>query len=147
MKRKFELEVLGSLQSLPEISEFINRTMKQINVQNASDIYEVRLSVDEACTNIIEHAYLGKGEGRIVISCKLSNTGDEFVVRIIDWGMSFDPTTLSMPVIQGNLMDRKEGGLGLFLMRKFMDKVKYSSTKNQNKLVMVKNLQTRKRRV
>jgi serine/threonine-protein kinase RsbW len=140
VRRKFELAVESSLEYLPRISEFITQTMRQLNIQNSKDIYEVRLSVDEACTNVIEHAYSNKNNGRIVIRCMLSSTGDQFVVQIIDWGKSFDPTSVPKPDTQSSLNDRREGGLGVFLMREFMDSIKYTSIQNENKLVMVKNL-------
>ena len=140
MEKKFELTVESKLENLPRISEFIAQTMRQLNIQNSKDIYAVQLSVDEACTNVIQHAYSNKSGGRIVIRCMLSSTGNQFVVHIIDWGKSFDPTTVPKPDTQSNLNERREGGLGLFLMRKSMDSIKYTSNQNVNKLVMVKYL-------
>jgi serine/threonine-protein kinase RsbW len=115
--------------------------MRQLNIQNFKDIYAVQSSVDEACTNVIQHAYSNKSEGRIVIRCMLSNTSNQFVVNIIDWGKSFDPSTVPKPDTQSYLTERREGGLGIFLMRKFMDSVKYTSHENVNKLIMVKYLE------
>jgi serine/threonine-protein kinase RsbW len=140
VRRKFELMVESSLECLPRISEFISQTMKQLNVQNSKDIYAVQLSVAEACTNVIQHAYSNESGGHIVIRCILLSTGNQFVVHVIDWGKSFDPTTIPKPDIQSTLNERREGGLGFFLMQKFMDNIKYTSIQNVNKLVMVKHL-------
>jgi serine/threonine-protein kinase RsbW len=140
LKRKFELRVDSKLECLPRISEFITQTMRQLDIKNSKVIHAVQLSVDEACTNVIQHAYSNKSEGRIVIRCMLSNTGNQFVVHIIDWGKSFNPTAVPKPDTKSNLNERKDGGLGLFLMRKYMDNIKYTSTQNVNKLVMVKCL-------
>ena len=140
MKRKFELTVTSELECLQRISEFIDQTMKQLNIQNSEDIYAVQLSVAEACTNVIEHAYSNESGGHIVIRCMLSSTGNEFVVHIIDWGKSFNPTAVPKPDTQSNLNERREGGLGFFLMQKFMDNIKYTSAQKMNKLVMVKYL-------
>ncbi len=130
----------SKLEYLPRISEFIAQTMKQLNIQNSKDIYAVQLSVDEACTNVIQHAYSNKSGEHILIRCMLSSTDNKFVVHIIDWGKSFDPTTIPQPDTHSNLNERREGGLGLFLMRKSMDSIKYTSFQNVNKLVMVKYL-------
>ena len=140
MKEKFELSVESKLENLPRISEFIAQIMRQLGIKNFKDIYAVQLSVDEACTNIIQHAYSNISEGRIAICCMLSSTGNQFIVHITDWGKSFDPSTIPKPDMQSNLNKRRVGGLGIFLIRKFMDNVKYSSIQNVNKLVMVKNL-------
>ena len=114
--------------------------MRQLNINNPKDIFAVQLSVDEACTNVIRHAYSNKSDGRILIRCRFPNTGDQIVVHIIDWGKSFDPTNVPKPDTQSHLDERKEGGLGVFLIRKFMDTVKYTSIQNVNKLIMVKHL-------
>jgi anti-sigma regulatory factor (Ser/Thr protein kinase) len=114
--------------------------MRELSIKNSKDIYAVQLSVDEACTNIIQHAYSNKKSGRIVIYCKLSESCNQFVVRIIDWGKSFDPTKVPKPNTQNDLNERREGGLGFFLITKLMDTVKYNSTQNENQLVMTKIL-------
>ena len=112
--------------------------MRQLNIKNSKDIYSVQLAVDEACTNIIQHAYSNKSTGRILIQCMLSSDNNQFTVTITDWGKSYDPRIVPTPNTEGNLNERKEGGLGLFLINKFMDSVKYTSAQNMNKLVMAK---------
>jgi serine/threonine-protein kinase RsbW len=114
--------------------------MRQLNIKNSKDIYSVQLAVDEACTNIIQHAYSNKSKGQILIQCMLSSENNQFIVTITDWGKSFDPKIVPKPDTESNLNERKEGGLGLFLINKFMDSVKYTSAQNMNKLVMVKTL-------
>lgn len=91
---------------------------------------------------MIQHAYFDVSEGQIVIRCMLSSKGNQLIVHIIDWGKSFDPTIVQKPDIESNLDERREGGLGIFLIQKFMDNVKYTSIRKMNKLVMVKYLNT-----
>ena len=129
MKGEFELQVEGKLECLPTISEFIVKTMRQLNIQSSKDINEVQLSVDEACTNI-----------------RLLLTDNQFVVHIIDYGKPFDPTTVPKPDTQSALEKRTEGGLGIFFIRTFMDSIKYFSVQNENNLVMAKNLETKGRK-
>jgi anti-sigma regulatory factor (Ser/Thr protein kinase) len=140
MKGEFELTVEGKLECLPTISEFIAKTMRRLNIQNSTDISEVQLSVDEACTNIIQHGYANKSGGRIVIRCMVS-VDNQFVVHLIDFGKPFDPTTVPEPDTQSTLEKRKEGGLGIFFIKNFMDSIKYTSTQNENHLVIAKNLE------
>jgi serine/threonine-protein kinase RsbW len=138
VEKKFELTVESKLQNLQIISEFIDKTMRHYNIFNVRDIYAVKLSIDEVCTNIIEHAYPNK-EGTIVIRCMLSNEG-KFVVDIMDWGKPFDPTTTGDPNTEIGLNERKEGGLGIFFVKKFMDEVKYVRRDNMNLLTVAKNI-------
>ncbi len=141
MKKEFELTVESKLENLTRISEFMTETMRHYNIHSTKDMYAVQLSVDEACTNIIKHAYSDKSEGVIVIRCMLSSPGNKFIVNIMDWGKVFDPTIISNPDIESSLNERKEGGLGIYFMRKLMDEVKYVRCEDKNLLIMVKYMQ------
>jgi serine phosphatase RsbU (regulator of sigma subunit)/putative methionine-R-sulfoxide reductase with GAF domain/anti-sigma regulatory factor (Ser/Thr protein kinase) len=102
------------------------------------DVYAVQLAVDEACSNIIEHAYEGIPDGRIEITCEAKKSS--LTIKICDWGKSFDPSIVEAPELSDDLSERQIGGLGIFLMRKMMDKVTYHSEPGKgNRLVMVKN--------
>ncbi len=136
--KSFELTVESRLESLPKISAFIDEAMQHYNVQNVKEVYAVQLSVDEACTNIIKHAYANKSDGKIVIRCTLCKAPDKFVVEIMDWGCPFDPTTLPTPNTKSGLDERKEGGLGIFFIRKFMDEVSYRRSGDMNLLTIAK---------
>lgn len=138
MEKEFELTIDSKLENLTRIGEFMTETMRYYNIHNSKDMYAVQLSVEEAFTNIIKHAYSNKSEGMIVIRCLLSKLGDKFIVKIMDWGIAFDPIALPKPDTENSLNERKVGGLGVFFMKKFMDEVKYVRCKDMNLLIMVK---------
>jgi serine/threonine-protein kinase RsbW len=95
------------------------------------------MAVDEACTNIIEHAYGGEGRGDIECTCQIDSDG--LTVRLCDHGRPFDPSSVPEPDINAGLEERREGGLGLFLIRKLMDEVHFEFTpESGNVLTMVK---------
>jgi serine phosphatase RsbU (regulator of sigma subunit)/putative methionine-R-sulfoxide reductase with GAF domain/anti-sigma regulatory factor (Ser/Thr protein kinase) len=101
------------------------------------DVYAIQLAVDEACSNIIEHAYEGISDGRIEISCESQKSN--LTILVSDWGKSFDPSQVNAPGLTDDLSERQIGGLGIFLMRKMMDKVKYySAPGGGNRLELVK---------
>jgi serine/threonine-protein kinase RsbW len=137
VEKRFELTVDAKLENLPGIGQFIDETMRRCGVQSAKDIYAVQLSVDEACTNIVEHAY-SESKGEIVITCV--RTGEKFVVTITDHGEPFDPTAMPEPDIESGLNERKEGGLGIYFMRKFMDEVTYIRDDGKNLLIIAKHI-------
>ena len=138
-KEKFELTVDSKLESLPKIGKFLDETMQHYEIQDSKDRYAVQLSVNEACTNIINHAYTDKNEGTIAIHCMMMDA--KFVVNIIDWGKPFDPTSKPKPDTESGLDERKAGGLGIFLIRKFMDEVSYSRSDCMNLLTIAKYIQ------
>jgi anti-sigma regulatory factor (Ser/Thr protein kinase) len=100
-------------------------------------VYSVELAVDEACSNIIEHAYGAEGKGEIECSCIIEDDGLTIVIK--DKGNPFDPDTVPEVNTQQPLEDRKPGGAGVFLMRKVMDMVRFEFTPKGNVLTMKKN--------
>lgn len=114
--------------------------MRQLGVKNADNIFKVQLAVDEACTNIIRHAYSSEGKGMITIRCGLPDSGNKFVVNIKDRGKPFDPNSVPIPNAKPLLIKGKENGLGIFLMKKSVDNIKYTYDRKYNKLTMVKYL-------
>lgn len=89
-------------------------------------VYKITLSVDEACSNIIEHAYCGESDNNY-IDLLICITTDALLVQLHDTGRSFDPETIPEPKLEASIEDRVRGGLGLFLIRKFMDELAYQN--------------------
>jgi serine/threonine-protein kinase RsbW len=126
----------GTYASLAEIGAFVREAAQDAGLSDFS-IYMVETAVDEACSNIIEHAYGGEGNGNIVITCQ--ERLDNLTVQIQDWGHTFDPDSVPDPDISLSLEDQPGHGLGLYFMRKWMDEVEFtSSAENGNVLTMIK---------
>lgn len=105
-------------------------------------VYSVELAVDEACSNIIEHAYGGEGKGEIRCTCDCSAGTQTLTIILKDQGNAFDPSKVPPPNLSENLDDREAHGLGLYFIRKWMDEVTYTSSKEGNILKMTKRLST-----
>lgn len=140
MVDKHNLTVPGRFDSLAEISNFIMQAARDAGFDE-DDVFHIQMAVDEACTNIVEHAY-GQGVGGdIDLSCRVTESG-EFCIDIRDYGKPFDPGEISVPHIDRGeieLDDLQAGGLGLFFMRKLMDEVTFHfDEKAGNHLTMVK---------
>ena len=122
----------ASFDQLDAIREFVGQFARGISMDDR-EVYAVQMAVDEACSNIIEHAYEGIADGRIEITCE-SRKGD-LNVYVRDWGKTFDPAIASEPNLSVSLNERKVGGLGIFLMRKMMDEVHYQSEDGRGNLL------------
>jgi serine/threonine-protein kinase RsbW len=126
----------GRFESLLTINEFVTRFAKAAGL-NPKAIYDVQMAVDEACTNIIEHAYGGEGQGPIHCTCRVHE--DTLTVVLGDYGCAFDPSSVPHPNLCANLNKRSSGGLGLFFMRQLMDQVHFESKPGLgNTLTLVK---------
>ena len=138
MTEQLALSVDSRLDRLGEISEFI-RGVAQVFGMNDEQTYNVQMAVDEACTNVIEHAYHSRPDGTIDITCE--KRGNQCVVVIRDFGERFDPNQVARPRTHDPLARRNIGGLGLFFMQKMMDKVEFKfSPSDGNRLTMIKKI-------
>lgn len=138
MTQRFSLTVDSRLERLGEIAAFISEAARASGL-NESQLYDVQMAVDEACANVIQHAYHGRGDGTIDIVCE--RQGRAFAVTIQDYGDRFDPKKIIPPKTRDPLSRRNIGGLGLFFMRKLMDRVDFDfSSKRGNRLTMVKKI-------
>jgi anti-sigma regulatory factor (Ser/Thr protein kinase) len=122
------------LDDIPRVIEFVVSWLQGQGQGKYS--FPVETAVDEASTNVIKHAYGGKG-GFFEISCDMQ--GSDIVIRIRDRGSPFDPGSVPQPDVSAGLEDRKIGGLGIYIMKKMMDEVNYSFDIEQgNRLEMRK---------
>ena len=102
-------------------------------------IDNIMLAVDEACTNIIKHAYKSYPDGEIII--KLKYSGNKLIITIIDYGASFAPDSIPEPDLRKYYKQHKVGGLGMYLMKTLMDDVKYVSVPGKyNQVLLSKSL-------
>lgn len=108
--------------SLAEIGRFISGEADIAGLVGQAS-YAVQIAVDEACTNIIEHAYGGESGEEIEIITKILDNGIELVLK--DGGISFDPQSVPEPDSSVPLNDLAIGGAGVFLIKKMMDEVDY----------------------
>lgn len=127
----------GRYENLVKIADFVRQAAQEANL-DGFQIYSVETAVEEACANIIEHAYGGEGNGDIECSCETNETG--LVVCLRDNGKPFKPETVHDPNIRSSLKKRQSHGLGLYIMRKWMDEVNFDfSPEKGNVLRMVKH--------
>jgi serine/threonine-protein kinase RsbW len=128
----------GRYDSLAKIGDFIRRTASEAGLDNLA-VYTVETAVDEACSNIIEHAYGGEDKGDIECTCNQSQ--DKLTIILRDTGDAFDPKSIPEPDLGAPLEQREDHGLGLYFMRKWMDEVYFESLAGGgNVVVMVKKL-------
>jgi serine/threonine-protein kinase RsbW len=126
----------GRFDSLAKIAEFVTHAAEAVGL-DARAVYAVQLAVDEACSNIIEHAYGGENLGDIECTCELGD--DHLVVTIRDHGRPFDPDAVPEPDLDASLKDREAGGLGLHFIRNLMDELEFESDPDAgNVLTMLK---------
>lgn len=125
----------GNYKSLKFISNYIKTVAKEAGFDEFT-IYTIETAVDEACSNIIEHAYGGEDIGDIEIG--YTDEPKQFTIIIKDHGHHFDPSSIPIPNLSSKLAERKANGLGLYMMHQWMDEINFQFSENSNILSMVK---------
>ena len=119
--------------SHPEKPKEIRRWLGQVGgaVGLAEDeIANMKVAVCEACTNIIRHAYEGDHSRPIWLTARPKGSGIELEIR--DFGRPFDHARAPTPDFE----EAQEGGYGVFLIRKLMDTIEYSSPPDGNGTIL-----------
>ena len=138
IERKFTLQVPSSTENLALIREFVGNIAQQSGMDE-KDSGKLELAVDEACANVIEHAYGHDITKEVIIRASL----DDKTLRIDveDTGRGFDPNTVDQEKLDEMIHRRRTGGLGMRLMKTLMDEVHYEiEPGKKNELHMVKHL-------
>jgi serine/threonine-protein kinase RsbW len=129
---KNSLTVTGQFKNLKKVLGFVQKAAYKAGFSEA-DNYKIQLAVDEAFTNIIEHAYEGKEVGKIECSYKI--TDQDLIIQLIDYGRAFDPESIESPDFNTDLVNRKTGGLGLYFIYQLMDEVKFKTISDADNLM------------
>ncbi len=96
----------------------------------------VALAVDEATTNVIEHAYRGNSDEEVEL--RFEDRGPELWVDIVDTGTTVDRRSIPKMDLLRFASERRSGGLGVHLMEKIMDSVSFRKTAHRNVCRLVK---------
>lgn len=132
------IHIESRTERLSAVREFVSEAARSFGFSE-EDVGKIALAVDEACTNVIKHAYKFDPTKEITISVKGADRA--FMVSIRDNGRAFDPTGIHQPDMKEYMTHFRRGGLGVYLMRSLMDKVEYDiSPGKKNEVRLTKYL-------
>jgi serine/threonine-protein kinase RsbW len=130
------LSIPASTAYLSAVRDFVGTYASDFGFKE-SDIDAIRLAVDEACTNVIKHAYAYDEAQHVRVN--IGTTGSEFWISILDRGKAFEYNHYSEPDIKERIRLKKRGGVGVYLIRRLMDDVIYSHEDGVNEIRMIKH--------
>jgi anti-sigma regulatory factor (Ser/Thr protein kinase) len=136
------LIIPGRYDKIQQACRFVAQGAVEAGLDHTA-VFHIELACDEACTNVIEHAYTAEDVGEIMVKWEVR--GGRFIITIHDHGRAFDPSQVPVPPTTAAEMMAdgleglpKVGGLGVHFMRKLMDDVQYHFDANGNTLTLVK---------
>jgi serine/threonine-protein kinase RsbW len=138
IEKTFALHVPSSTENLSMIRDFVAKIGAMAGLDER-EVMKLELAVDEACANVIEHAYGMDNSKEVKVRALLDP--DKIQIEIVDTGSSFDPGGVRQLNIEELVAQRKNGGLGLRLIKTIMDDVHYQIIPGEkNELRMIKRL-------
>jgi len=136
--KNLTLQIESRTERLIAVRDFVSDAARAFGFDD-EDISKIALAVDEACTNVIKHAY--KFDPTKTIQVVIHGGDRTFEVAIRDDGFQFNPTQLPPPDMKEYLTHFRKGGLGVHLMKSLMDKVEYSMAPGKiNEVRLIKYL-------
>ena len=132
-----ELKVKAIDENLTEVLDMVENFLEGQCSQEVKN--EILISIDELFINIAHYAY-GEEVGDAAIRLELLAQPKRLKITMIDQGIPFNPLEKEDPDIDLTLEERKIGGLGIFMVKDYMDHLEYFYQNNSNTLILEKNL-------
>jgi len=127
----------NDVQEVPMLTVFIDGICDDMQLDNMARS-AVQLAIEEAVVNVMNYAYPEGTHGHLLLEVTQVDDEMRFVLR--DRGQAFDPTLAPDVDVKDYVAKRSVGGLGIHLVRHYMDSVRYERIDNKNVLTMIKKL-------
>ena len=135
--KQITFSLAGSLSELDRLSDKLKMVGDQWNL-NEKMVLQMNLALDELFTNVVSYGLDDQAEQQISFS--LDNCGDEIKITVTDGGKPFDPTCAPDPALDLPLDKQPVGGLGIFLMRQYTDRIEYRRENKKNIVTLTKKI-------
>lgn len=136
----YSLEIPAANENLDHVRRFISGIAGNMGFSE-EHVYQIELIVDEACSNVIKHAYKNCCSSRKIIRIKVKKHPRKIEIVVADRGAGFDPAAIGTPDLRKYQEKMIVGGLGLYLIHNFCDEVKFNIRPGvRNAVKMVKFL-------
>lgn len=137
--KKFSLIIKSTTDELPTVEEFVSE-IADFAKMDEDNMSSLLICVIEAVTNAIIHANKKDISKKVVISAELTETHLKLIIR--DEGKGFNPEAVPDPTVPENIL--KESGRGVYLMRIYLDELKYNLTPEGLETIMILKLPMKK---
>lgn len=122
---------------IDNLQEVLNLVEEQLELHEASMkvINIMCISIEEIFANVCMYAY---SESQTIGNCTISIwfENDDVIIKIVDDGFEFNPLAKEDPDIHASVEDRGVGGLGIYMVKQYMDSCTYDRIDNQNIFTM-----------
>lgn len=122
--------------NIAPVTDWVNEELEQYDCPVKVQL-QIDIAIDEIITNIASYAYGPEG-GDFTVRLHVQEDPRLIKLCFIDSGIPFDPLQNADPDTSLSAEDRQIGGLGIYLVKKTMDEVRYEYSGSQNMLTLIK---------
>lgn len=133
-----ELEIEALTDNLPQVLTFIDEQLEAADCPMKIQM-QIDIAVEEIFVNIAHYAY-SPNVGIAMIRVEILPEPPSVDITFIDKGIPYDPLAKADPDVTLSAEERQIGGLGIFMVKKTMDDVKYEYLDGQNILTLKNGL-------
>ena len=133
-----EITIDALIENINTVTAFVDDLLDEIDCPMKSKI-QIHIVIDEIFGNICHYAYKDS-VGAVTVRVESGNTPKAVFLTFTDNGIPYNPLETEDPDITSSSEERKIGGLGIYLVKKNMDEMKYEYLNQQNRLWMEKRL-------
>ena len=135
---KQEITVAAAVENLEAVTAFVDEYLEKIGCSPRSQM-QLDIAVDELFSNIAYYAYQ-PGTGEVTVQVEVAEEPSCTVLTFIDSGIPYNPLSHADPNTMLPAEERETGGLGIYMVKKFMDAVSYAYEDGKNILTIKKKL-------
>ena len=132
------LVLTAEVANMEKVLDWLNQELEAYDVPMKA-IMQLDIAVEELFVNIAHYAY-NPDVGEACITVDVSDEPRDVTVRFEDWGKPYDPLQRQDPDVTLSAEERGVGGLGIFMVKKTMDRVVYSHENGKNILTITKRI-------
>ena len=134
----YELEIKALTENLQDVLDFVEGHMEEMDAPMKVMI-QMNIAVEEIFVNIAHYAYK-PDTGMAVIQVETDRENNQISITFMDTGKPFDPLAKPDPDVTLSSEERNIGGLGIYMVKKSMDDMRYEYIDGKNTLKITKKL-------
>lgn len=136
MTKTYELTIEAAVENLPRVMEFLEQHLEEADCPLKAQM-QLTVAAEEIFVNIAHYAY-APGTGEATVRLEITDEPAAVHVIFLDRGVPFDPLAKPDPDVSLSAEERGIGGLGIYMVKKSMDEVRYEYRDGQNVLTLIK---------
>ena len=137
-KKDRELTLEATDANLPAVLAFVDAELEALDCPMKTQM-QIDVAVEEIFVNIAHYAY-APGIGSATVRLETASDPKRVLITFLDRGMPYDPLARPDPDVTLSAEDREIGGLGVYMVKKSMDEVRYAYADGQNILTIRKDI-------